>query len=81
MFRTRQHQVEFELVIGVFCHLLAQRVARRQRIKGSELSLQMLCGRIPQQRQCAVLIAWPECGQQRIVLAQPGLLVPRHAVF
>ena len=50
MFRTRQHQVELELLPGGFCHLLTQRAARRQRIEGTELSLQMVRSRIPQQR-------------------------------
>ncbi|MNN59264.1 hypothetical protein D3C81_1743690 [compost metagenome] len=37
--------------------------------------------RITQQRQCAVLITWPECSQQGIILTQPGLFIPRHTVL
>ncbi len=81
MLRTRQHQVKFQMVIGCFCPLLAQRAIRRQRVKGNDLLLQMVCSRIPQQRQRAVLIAWPECGQQGVILAQPGLFVPRHTML
>ncbi|MNP10402.1 hypothetical protein D3C76_1025480 [compost metagenome] len=81
VFRAGQHQVEFELVIGSFGHLLTQRATRRQRVKGANLLLKMVCGRIPQQRQCTVLIAWPECRQQGIVLTQPGLLIPGHTVL
>ena len=47
MLRTCQHQIELELVIGTFCHLFSQRTTRRQRVKGTDLLLQMVCRRIP----------------------------------
>ncbi|MNP00458.1 hypothetical protein D3C76_922490 [compost metagenome] len=41
----------------------------------------MFSGRITQQRQCTGLITWPEGGQQRVILTQPGLLIPRDTVL
>ncbi|MNF71281.1 hypothetical protein D3C85_871670 [compost metagenome] len=78
--RVHQHQVQFELVIGDFCHPAALRAVWWEFYKMFKLLLKMDGSGISQQREGALCVTGGQGSEQVCVLAHTSPQIPGRAV-